>query len=134
MVVYADYDFYSRDYMGKLDEESFDRFIPQATQYLRYLTGGKTDCNTGEEVKRAACEVVDIYHETSKSAENGRVQSENNDGYSVSYVVDGESDDVLEATRDRKAYQAARKWLLGTGLLNRKADIAHVHERGYYNL
>lgn len=136
MKPYADYSFYHEQYHGEMEELDFQRWIISSTQFIRYATMGRSDSYTGDELKYAACEVADIYHELSEapSGPSGLKKSESNDGYSVSFVVEGKDGETREAYIGRKAYYAIRKWLISTGLLSRKVGCGHDHQCGYYNL
>lgn len=128
MLIYADYEFYTKVYGGGLDKDKFESLSIQASQYIRYITTGRSEQFCGDEVRYAMCSVVDVYADFIGSTYQGRVvQSENNDGYSVSFVTEGSVGELTEQVRDRKAYQALRKWLLGTGLLSRKVGGCHDH-------
>lgn len=127
----VDYKFYKEKYRGQMKEDCFEKNILLASQYLRYVTAGRADTYEGMELKYAACEVADIYQDMQSGQ---RKQSENNDGYSVTFVTEGETGETAEQLRDRKAYQATRKWLLFTGLLSRKVVSGHADQCGYYTI
>lgn len=119
MRIYADYEFYKNTYHGQLAEERFGNLSVRASQYIYYTTLYRSDRYEGDELKYATCEVVDIYGQFDEKS--GRtLTSESIDGYSVSYAAEGATGETTEQTRDRKAYQVLRKWLLPTGLLNRR--------------
>ena len=130
MLVYADYEFYRNTYQGEMDEKDFQRYVVSATSYIRYLTMGKADAFSGNELKYAVCEAADIYLSAvcSEKADQGIKKSETTDGYSVSYVVEGKDGETKEMLANRKAYGVIRRWLLPTGLLNRKVGCAHDHQ------
>lgn len=122
MKIYADYEFYRNTYQGKLAEENFGGLAIRATQYIRYVTLNRSDQYEGDELKYAMCEVADIYARSDEKS--GRtVLSENVDGYSISYAAEGAAGETTEHTWDKKAYQVLRKWLLQTGLLNRRVNL-----------
>lgn len=122
MKIYADYEFYKNTYLGKLDEENFGSLAVRASQYIRYVTLNRSDQYECEELRYAMCEVADIYGQFDKK--DGRtVLSENIDGYSISYASESATGETMEHTRDRKAYQVLRKWLLPTGILNRRVKF-----------
>lgn len=132
MATYADYDFYKLEYKGELEKNEFDSLNVQASQYIRYVTVGRSEYYQGEELQYAACAVIDIYAGFDRN--NGRVvQSENTDGYSVSYAIEGVDGELTEQVRDRKAYQELKRWLSGTGLLSRKVGCRHDHQCRSYN-
>lgn len=130
MQAYADYTFYKNEYHGDMDKERFDISIIPATQYIRYLTMGRADNYQGEELKYAVCAAADLYDSSSQGAEKraGRVKSENTDGYSVNYASEGKDGETDEELTDRKVYAAVRKWLLPTGLLNRRVGCACAYK------
>lgn len=135
---YADYVFYREQYHGQMEEEDFNRHMLSATQYIRYLTMGKADQYAGEELKYAACEAADIYFSVSVSdlskAGSGRVKSESNDGYSVTFATEGKDGETSEELASRKVSFVIRKWLLPTGLLRRKVRCAHDYQCGHHAL
>ena len=122
MFPYADYDFYVDRAHGKLDQEAFEGYILKASFFLRYITLGKTERVEGEEVSYAACAIADMYAEEKKKITADK-KSENNDGYSVTYIAERKDGESMEDFLSRKAMQIARRYLLTTGLLNRKADV-----------
>lgn len=128
MKPYADYVFYRDTYNGAMEEKDFNQAALQATQFLRYYTMKKADTYTGDELKFAVCEAADVVNTLRASSGNknakGKLKSENTDGYSVSYVVEGKDGETEEELSSRKLAQVARKWLLTTGLLSRKAGCA----------
>lgn len=121
MILYADYNFYSNVYSGKIDRSAFHQLIIKATACVRKITFGRADENLElEEVKLAACAVCDVYAASEKNLQkhNGKmVASENTDGYSVSYVQEQTSGETAEELLNRKAYKAAEMFLDSTGLL-----------------
>lgn len=138
MNVYADYDFYRDIYHGSMEEDDFNRYVLTASQYIRYLTMGASDKYEGDELRYAACSASDIYYAIStgkqKGVKSGVVKSENNDGYSATFVVEGTDGETKEDLAGRKIYSEIRKWLLPTGLLSRKVRCAHDHQCRHYTL
>jgi len=119
-----DYGYYRDDFGGRvISAEDFPPLARKAEAYIQYLTGGKSaDCQMGA-VMDAVCAVCEVY-----AADKAKIQvqgdarevaSENNDGYSVSYVTEGQAGQVHEETLREKAYQAAYPYLAFTGLLYR---------------
>ena len=123
MKTYADYEFYATEYRGTNEEDKFECAIIHASQYIRHVTFGRSDNSTCEELKYASCALVDAYISAyNLDGENaaGQKKSENTDGYSVSYVVQATDGESSEELFERKASKIVRKWLLKTGLLNRR--------------
>lgn len=122
--MYVDFKYYEEEYKGKLDQATFEQWERQAEAYIRYLTM-RQELPDLDAVRDAICSVSDayaaVYSRSGQSA--GAVKSENNDGYSVTYVTDRTDGEILEAYAARKAYEAARIYLLPTGLLNRGARM-----------
>lgn len=133
---YADYSFYVDEYHGKMDEADFQRHILAASQYIKYLTKGRSDeYDGGDEVKYAACESADVLYSVSLAfSGQGQKKSENTDGYSVSYVTQGKDGETSEELSNRKMNEVIRKWLLPTGLLYAGARCGHVNQYRYHNL
>lgn len=134
MQEYADYGFYIQSYCGTMEESDFNRHILSASQYIRYLTQNASDRYEGEELKYAACAAADLYCAACAGEPGKTVKSENNDGYSVTYVTEGTDGETKEELVSRKIYAEVRKWLLPTGLLRRKVRCAHDCQRGHYHL
>lgn len=123
MVEYADFEFYIKNFHGStIPEDDFSSAMLRAGIFIRYITFGRIDeTNIPEEAKLAACAVADLMYKDDLSRDDaGREKkSENNDGYSVSFVtsVDGKGNSV-----EAKAYQAAGQYLAHTGLMYRGID------------
>lgn len=133
---YADYTFYVDTYHGSMNETDFSRHILSATQYIRYVTAGKSDAYAGDELKYASCEAADMYYAASQadSGDRGRIKSENNDGYSVSYASEGKEGETDEELISRKIYGIVRRWLLPTGLMYRKVRCGCDYECRHHDL
>ncbi|MRM91181.1 hypothetical protein EAI28_22920 [Faecalicatena contorta] len=129
MKTYADYQFYVENYHGQMDETDFQRHALSAAQYIRYLTIGKSDEYEGEELKYAVCEAADVlYTANQRNSLKGEKKSENTDGYSVSYVVEGKDGETSEELSNRKMAGVVKKWLLPTGLLYTGARCGHAYK------
>lgn len=119
-----DYTYYRDTFGGRtVSGEDFPRLVRKAGAYIQYLTGGRAADSQLDAVKDAVCAVCDVYateEEKVKTQKDTReVASENNDGYSVSYVTEGQAGQTHEETIRQKAYQAAYPYLAFTGLLYR---------------
>ena len=123
MVEYADFEFYIKEFHGSaIHENDFPSAMLRSSIFIRYITFGRIDeTDIPEEAKMAACAVADLMYKDDLSRdETGREKkSENNDGYSVSYVtsVDRKGNSV-----ESMAYQAAGQYLAHTGLMYRGID------------
>lgn len=122
-MAFVDYAYYTGQAGGRLPEEEFSRLVCRACAYVQYMTLGKGDGSTDGE-KLAACAVVDVHAcaERERARGTAAVKSESNDGYSVSYVTEQKDGESREEALSRKAYQAARPYLLPTGLLYRGVE------------
>ncbi len=104
-----DYGFYKLAYGGEIiPPELFNRFSFKAQCYLDSLTGKQ---DIPDEYKTgycyALCEIADCYF---RNMENGNISSENNDGYSVSYI---------SVSLSKQLYDIANLYLGESGLLYR---------------
>ena len=118
--MYAEYTFYSDTYLGDIipDETAFKRAERDAELKLDYFTFDRID-QADDKIRLAVCKMADILYtqeQRQKQYQGREVASENNDGYSVSYVtsVEGKGNSV-----ESKAYQAAGQYLMNTGLMYR---------------
>lgn len=132
MFPYADYEFYTEKVHGKLEKDRFEEELLEASFFLRYLTFGKSDRVQPEELQYAVCAVADMYAKERQKADVGEVgkKSESIDGYSVSYVNEQKDGETLDDLLNRKASQIAKRYLVGSGLLNRKVGYGHDHQWG----
>lgn len=119
-----DYSYY-RDAFGgtAVSEEDFPRLAQRAEVYIQYLTAGRSAGCQMDAVRDAVCAVCEVYaadRDRTKARGDAReIASENNDGWSVSYVTEGQAGRTHEETLREKAYQAAYPYLVFTGLLYR---------------
>ena len=100
--------------------------------YLTYINGdifAKED----NRVKLAVCAAAEVvhYHNNQASANGNQaagVKSETNDGYSVTYITEGQDGQTAEELLRKKILEAARVYLLPTGWLSRslKGGCRHV--------
>lgn len=121
MVEYADIDFYKNTFHGEIiPEKSFPGMILKASIFVKFLTFSRVDDMTEipEEVSLATCAVADVmYQDRMRKDDAGReIASENNDGYSVSFVT---SQSKTTGTVEHRCKRAAYPYLAHTGLLYR---------------
>lgn len=122
MVEYADYKFYAETFHGStIPEAAFSSVILRSSIYIKYITFGRIeDTEIPDEARLAACAVAEVFHadDEMKAGTGGYdIKSENNDGYSVSYVTEGA--DGKPITVEKKAYKVAYPYLIHTGLMYR---------------
>ena len=87
------YGYYAVEYGGKIiPEQDFQKAERQAEAYIRHLTYVKGDIFAVENdiVKDAVCAAAEVYYKYNAQQQSGvpLVKSENNDGYSVTYVTE----------------------------------------------
>lgn len=125
MKEYADYAYYKEKAHGTdIPKEEFPRAALKASIFIKCITHGRVSDSFEEdypqfsdEVKLATCAAAEVFHETEKRLrEHGgrEVQSENNDGYSVTY---GDAAEPGTSLGEQKALQAVRPYLIDTGLM-----------------
>lgn len=142
--MYVNYAYYSNDYGGTMPEDAFTDAGRKSEAYIRYLTylnGDIFAVREVESVKQAVCAGADVCYRQererqSREAEGkpGPVKSENNDGFSASFVVEQTDGQTSEELLRKKVYDAAYMYLLPTGWLSRKVGCRHDHECGYHGL
>lgn len=122
MFPYADYEFYTNNAKGKLEQNVFEKEAVEASAFLRYITLGKSDSSDLKELKYATCAIAEMYAKEKSRYESGAsaVKSENTDGYTVTYATEMKDGESLDDLLSKKAMVIARKHLATTNLLNRK--------------
>lgn len=125
--MYVDYAYYASEYGGEIiPENKFSGYERRAEAYIRKITYVRGDIfSTGSDmVKDAVCAVADVYCSyDQKQASAGMVKSENNDGYSVTYVTEQTDGQTAEEVLRKKAYAAASAYLLPTGMAIEKGGM-----------
>lgn len=135
-MIYADYEYYARDYMGRLiSEDDFSRYALRASRYIDYITRDKAKNNLDlEAVKMCCCALAETEQniETAQqlahtslaagAADGAEVQSETVGSWSRSYRAGGSS--AQSAVESAASLQSARlttvrEYLAHTGLLYR---------------
>ena len=139
-MTYADYTYYSGNYMGTVSEEDFPRLAVRASSFLDYYTRNKAkDSADLDAVKMCCCALVDKYaiieaaqaiamkNLANASANDAEVKSETVGSYSRTLATGGESAlSALNATDGAKNLLAAtcNEYLAHTGLLYRGGGCA----------
>lgn len=121
MIEYADREFYENSFHGEIiPENAFPGVILKASIFLKFLTFSRVDelQEIPEEVKLATCAVAETMYQDmqAKDGAGREIASENNDGYSVSFVT-SQSDNV--GTIEHRCKKIAYPYLAHTGLLYR---------------
>ena len=121
MVEYADRDFYVNTFHCEIiPEKAFPGMILKSSIFVKFLTFSRVDymIEIPEEVSLATCAVADVmYQDRMRKDDVGReIASENNDGYSVSFVT---SQSKATGTVEHRCKKAAYPYLAHTGLLYR---------------
>ena len=115
-MIQVDYSFYEESYAGRIipDKQALKQPIMKANIYLDQCLHRKPEEKEEQLVKLCLCEVSDlIYQEDSQRQEHGgrKIQSENTDGYIISYASE------KEEPLDKQIYTVIRRYLSRTGLL-----------------
>ena len=120
MTVYADYTYYTTEYLaGKsaaVTAADFPYYAKQASAVIDQYTYGNVNAESiPEEVKNCCCELVEQSYkaDTSESAGKAGISSESVQGWSVSY----ESSEARKTATQNAQKDVIRKWLYNTGLL-----------------
>ena len=120
-MTYADYDYYSGNYMGTVSEEDFPRLAVRASSFLDYYTQNRAKNNADmDAVKMCCCALVDKYQlieaaqhlaatRLTAALTGDEVKSETVGGYSRTLASGGES-----AAAALNATDGARKLLAET--------------------
>lgn len=120
MTVYADYEFYTSEYLaGKsaaVTAADFTYYARQASALIAQYTFGNIKADSvPEEVKNCCCELVEQIHtaDTSQAAQKAGISSESVQGWSQSY----ESSEARKTALRSSQRECIYKWLSNTGLL-----------------
>lgn len=117
-MLYADFDYYKKEYGGVMAEEDYNRLSRQASAYLDFITFGRIAMVAGElvmeKVKMACCAIADVFL---LNEQGGGIASETNDGVSVTYV-----NGTGSKTDEQRLRQTALIYLGNTGLMYRGVD------------
>lgn len=119
---YVDRNYYSdAGYWVGIADDDFDRIEKKASAFVREATFNRiNEENLSNDVKDAVCAVCEVLwqDEMLRKQYGGReVKSENNDGFSVTFVTEEAAGRTHEERLQKKMYAAARPYLLHTGLL-----------------
>lgn len=115
-MIEVNYPFYKEKYAGTIipDETSLKQPLLKANIYLKQMLHEEVGASDEELAKLCLCEVADlIYQDAVEKQEHGgrEVQSENTDGYSVSYA----SNEI--SSLEVRIYRVIDRYLSHTGLL-----------------
>ena len=124
MAVYADFSFYTENYLGNaITEADFPRLVLMASMVIDRLTFQRssavieagTDLGLITAIKMATCAVAEeiLKTEQREAGETGVIASEKQGQYAVAYV---EADDARQ-TSDARYRRAARFYLSHTTLM-----------------
>lgn len=119
MTAYADYDFYTDKYLGRIipNENDFAYYALRASEIIDSKTFGRIGEITPA-VKMACCAAADeLYNDASAKAKAaGGISSESVDGYSISYRA---YNTEAEKAAEKRANAAIKRYLGSTGLMFR---------------
>lgn len=122
MKIYADFEFYKSEYLGKTfqNEQDFSFYALRATEFIDAKTFGRI-ADVTQNVKMACCSAADemYINESVKNTAASGISSESVSGYSVSYrAYDTKADKAAE----RRITSAIKRYLGDTGLMYRGND------------
>lgn len=131
-MIQVDYEFYRETYAGQIipDEQALKQPIMKANIYLDQCLHRRPEPEEENLVKLCLCECADlIYQDDRLRQEHGgrKVQSENTDGYVVSFADSGE-----EELLNRKLYDVIHRYLSRTGMLYLGVNC-HAHKCSDYD-
>lgn len=120
MTVYADEEFYKKEYLcGKkaVIDTAFLFYARSATQKIKlYTCENVNEESIPESVKMCCCELAErLYTADREQSESGNITSESVGGWSKQY----ESTEKRQQRLDKATHDIVYKWLSGTGLLFR---------------
>ena len=119
MTAYADYDFYTDKYLGRIipNENDFAYYALRASEIIDNKTFGRINEITPA-VQLACCAAADeLYSDASTRAKAASgVSSESVDGYSVSYRA---YNTEAEKAAEKRVNAAIKRYLGSTGLMFR---------------
>lgn len=135
-MIYADYEYYMMNYMGRLiQEDDFPRLALRASRYIDHITVNKAQKNADmEAVKMCCCALAELEQQietaqelsqkslSAETVDGAEVQSESVGGWSRSYRAGGSSAQAaVEAAASMKSERMSivREYLTQTGLLYR---------------
>ena len=110
MTNYADSEFYNSKY-HKIPQNDLAVLLRRANMYVDNLFINKP-IEISDEVRHCVCEIAELYFDF-ESVGNGKIASENNDGYSVTFANVSTSDLLAKQTA------IITNYLVNTGLLYR---------------
>ena len=134
--MYVSYDFYKQTFGDTIPEADFSKVEAKAEAVIGYLTyiNGDIFAKEDNRVKLAVCAAAEVvhYHNNQASANGNQaagVKSETNDGYSVTYITEGQDGQTAEELLRKKILEAVRVYLLPTGWLSRSLKGGSRWER-----
>ena len=120
MTVYADYDFYTNEYLAgrsaAVTAADFPYYARQASAEInRYTHGNINADDIPDGVRFCCCELAELIcsSETSEAAQKAGISSESVQGWSQSY----ESSETRKTALRSSQRECIYKWLSNTGLL-----------------
>lgn len=123
MSLFADYDFYTKEYLcwkeAVIDTASFDYYAQKATQKINQYTFGRIGDDVPKCVKLCCCELAELLYKADSKCANNGISSEKVGDVSVSY----ESEESQRKVLSNNIRSAIYSWLADTGLLYRGGKL-----------
>ena len=114
-MIYADYEYYSCQYGGKVSAADFRSLSLRASYFIDAATSGKAAAHADDErVKDCCCALVDLLQ---KNDMRDGIASETNDGVSITYTQGGRYGSSNTTTVEQHMYDTVSLYLGNTGLL-----------------
>lgn len=117
----VEYGFYAEKYGGNMIPElDLKKMIMKANTYLSNMMHQSPKEKDLELVQFCLCEIAEmIYQDEQNRAKHGgrEIQSENTDGYSITYATEAEAGKIAVNSLQTKIYAVIRRYLASTGLL-----------------
>lgn len=121
-MIYTTYEYYIQDFGGSaIPKNQFDKTARLVSRYIDQFTFGRIkNPSEVDGLQDCACEMSDTLYAMNLNKGKQEKKSENNDGYSVTYVTERTDGQTFEELLRRKLYEICRMYLLGSGLMCRK--------------
>lgn len=123
MTVYADSNFYNREYLSgtaaAIPSEMFGHYAIKASKYINQYTAGNIGEEIPECVRMCCCELAELIYSCENGKSAGGVTTEKVGDISVSY----ESAESVKKNLQSQIKEVIRSWLADSGLLYRGGNL-----------
>lgn len=121
--MYVDYEFYSNNWGGDVEENEFKRLELQARSVIDMYTFGrlKNKKTIPDEVKYAMCELID-YEKQLNDTGGKEIAGEKTASHSITYAVSKQGSNRAIKSKQK---DIVRRWLINTDLMYRGVSNAY---------